>query len=327
MIDSDRLKLFHHAEAILRITLPEQLFSSPEECKNDYRALAFVWHPDKNKSKDATRVFAHINALYDQALDKIKKGLWVNLALPFKKQFKFELGEAFIGDDHVTYVVESRHSSYVDNFKKTLLKFKYGSDRMEKEVKRYLPIATTFSKQPDGSYVVTVPKTPDLIRLQDVLDFYKGSLDIKHVAWIESSLYNLCCYLNYAGLVHGDISLDNYFISPEHHSGALLGGWWYTTSVGSKLTSLPRRTFDLLPLDVKKDKRSSVSIDLELVRAVGRELSKTTLYGAPEPLLMWLRSVATDEPVTEYRDWKKTLEESFGARKFTKMALTSKEIY
>lgn len=336
---------------ILGFKEPEELFTTPDrdECKKFYYQLAMIWHPDKyrydvDKEAEAGVVFAHINGLYDRVLEKIANGTYErpgffkaelrrpyaaarDLSFNYKRRFKFELGETFIGEDHVTYILDARNEPYVTNYQKVTSTFKYGSDRMKKEVERYLPNGPLITKLADGRHVVSVPKNKDLFRLRDVLTFYKGTIDPKHVAWIESSLYNLCCYLNFTGLVHSDISLDTYFISPEYHSGALLGGWWYSTTKGNKLSVVPKRTFELLPSEVKIDKRSIVKIDLELVKAVGRELLDSELDKSPEPLRMWLKSISTDKPVDEYKDWKETLTQSFGARKFTKMEIKPEEIY
>ncbi len=326
MLTVDKTKLFHDGDKILSITQPESLFSSASECKNEYRLLATMWHPDRNKDVKASQIFSHINSLYELAVEKFNKGTWTNINFPFHRQFSFELGEAYIGDDHITYLVDVKHKEYVDNFSRTCKKFKFASDRMEKEVTRYLPLDVSVEKQ-DDKYRVTVPKARDLVRLRDVLDHFGGSLDPKHVAWIESSLYNLCCYLNFASLVHSDISLDTYFIAPESHSGALLGGWWYSTSFGSSLTSVPRRTFGLLPTEVLNTKRAHVSIDLELVRAVGRDLLRGDLSKAPDAMQTWLKSLAGDDPVIEYEQWGDVLKESFGARRFTPMNVSAIDIY
>lgn len=333
-------------ETILKITEPEELFPSSDaaECQKMFRAFALEWHPDKHlddkeDARQAQEVFSHINSLYDQVLEKIIRGTWSRpfffeaplrtgkkFSFSFKRKFPFELGMTYIGEDHVTYVVEAKNETFVRNYESATGRFTYGSDRMRAEVERYLP-NPTFERLADGRHIVAVPKTPDLLRLRDVLSFYKGMIDAKHVAWIGSSLHNLCCYFSYAGIVHNDISLDTYFISPQYHSGALLGGWWYAVPKGGKLSQVPRRTFDLLPSEVRIEKKATVKIDLELTRAIGRELLDHPLSTSPKPLQNWFKSISSEEPVEEYRKWKETLEESFGVRRFTKMDVTSEEVY
>ena len=59
-------------------------------------------------------------------------------------------------------------------------------------------------------------ETPDgkQWRVSDFGGHFGGSLDPKHVAWIVSGMLNICCFLRINHKVHGDISLDNYFVHP-----------------------------------------------------------------------------------------------------------------
>ena len=142
---------------------------------------------------------------------------------------------------------------------------------MKDEIKRFLPEIHSELVTADR-FVMVIKKTPDMLLLRDVITHFGGKLDPKHVAWVVSRIYNLTCYLKYAGIVHSGISLDSYFISPEFHSGALLGDWWYATETGKKLTALPGITASFCPNDVLKAKLADEKIDLEMTRVVGREL-------------------------------------------------------
>lgn len=318
------------ATDILSTVRPEDLFpGDPEKAKRRYRELALLWHPDRG-GNDA--VFAHLTSLYHSALERLSKGLWEGSAvLAFQgldgsartfaahASSPFELGQSIVGDDHVLYLLDS-------SFVRMAVKppsFAYASDRMREEISKCLPQQTRIIPLTDGRALVQIDKTPDLLRLRDVVT-HLGTLDPKHAAWIVSSLMNLACYLSYAGLVHHDISPDTYFISPKFHSGALLGGWWYVRQRGERVRTLPRRTFNLLPFKVRVTKQASSLTDLELIRATARECLSSP---APEPMRTWLEGVGVGSAVEQYREWAVVLERTFGPRRFVAMSINADAVY
>lgn len=333
------------AEQILAISRPADLFScDTAEAKKKYHALAKEWHPDVNNSFKADLVFSHIKKLYDKALEHIELAVWedsshvaittksgVKYSLPYQRKHDFELGVFYVGLVHVTYMIDAKHKALFDNFLKTIKTLKFSGDRMKEEFNRLLPHNYAPFEMKDGRFGLQIPKTPDMLLLKDVLEHY-GQMDPKHVAWIQSRLLNISCYLKYTDLAHNNIALDTCFISPEHHSVALLGGWWYTAPRGQILSQMPARTFNLLPWDVRSKKKASTKTDRELIRALGRELLGD-LHGikvhkeTPTEMLSWLRSVSTSDSIEEYGMWNQVLDKSFGKRKFTVMDLSSKDIY
>jgi hypothetical protein len=319
------------AATILAITQPEQLFPGDlAAAKKQYRTLSRQWHPDFGG--DAT-VFAHIAKLWKEAEAKLSAGRWNGSTLShfqsrsgetWSRQSRagapFSHGHSLLCDDSVIYIADATTDpTLLTNFH--TLNFTYASNRMREEFERYLPKSSTTWLH-DGSFYVEVAKTPDLLRLRDVVT-HLGPLDPRHTAWIVSSLLNLCCYLAFADLVHGDISPDTYFISPKHHSGALLGGWWYTTARGKPLTLLPRRTVSVLPFKSAVTKLASSQIDLELVRLTAREMSGPM----PEPMRTWLSEPGSGGAVEQYGQWGKVLEQTFGKRRFTPMVLDADVVY
>jgi len=342
---------FRHlsADEILSLTEPGELFTNDQDTiKAEYNELAKRWHPDHNgNSRESNLVMAHINMLYQKGLEMLRSGFWTGpgfIRLPgkngsryelgFRASHDFELGTMYIGDKIVAYLIYDTHRDLFDNARKVINGFRYASDTMRQEVSRYLPrIVSTFETK-DGRLGMVIEKTPDLILLRDVLGYYKGRLPDRHVAWIQSTLHNLACYLDYAKLSHNAISLDTYFISPKFHSGALLGGWWYAVSQGNKLLGVPATTFAVMPPAVKNKKVGSILTDLEMIRLVGRELlgdrTGTRLLdmnAAPRPMIDWLRGAPSTSAVEDYSRWKQVLTASFGPPKFVEMALTADMIY
>ena len=339
------------AQDILNIKDPGFLFTgNPDTLKTEYVDLAKQWHPDKNPSTEAVPVMQHINDLYKKAIEMLVVGSWVSkdqlqltektkvsIKYSYKKRHQFELGYLYINDHEVIYVIDKDNKDLFDNARKAISGFKFKSDRMKQEVKRYLPeIIRTFETL-EGQFIMEVRKTPDLLLLRDVLDYHtKNHIPDwdRHVAWIQSTLHNLVCYFEVTGITHNSISLDTYFISPEFHSGALLGGWWYSTEEGRKMIGVPARTFNLLPLKTKDSKEASIKTDLELLRSVGRELLGDSTgvrllknKVAPTPMINWLRSAPAKDAIKDYKLWQNILTDSFGPRKFVKLELTSEILY
>jgi hypothetical protein len=328
------------ADTILSMKRPEALFpNSVIDAKRIHRELGKRWHPDVCKDSQAGIVFDHVTKLYEQAMEKILGGYWgfagvetfsgrgKSFTVKYWRERRFELGRCLIASDEVVYVLDAVHVAFSKALSRSMAAFKYGTPEMKTEVLRYLPTEVTFAGQ-----VVRIRKQPELLSLRDVLDHYGASLPPKAAAWVISSLCSLCCFLEYAGLVHGDISPDTYFIDPTGHYGALLGGWWYSAPRGATLRHLPARTFRFLPWKVRTEKRASRLIDAELLLATGREIlgdidGKHLDRTIPVPMLAWLTTVATAGAVENYRSWGVAREKSFGPRQFTEMQLTEKMLY
>jgi len=245
------------------------------------------------------------------------------------KHYSFELGEMYINQENVVFSLNKDHYDLFDNAKKMINGLKYKSDSMEAEISKYLP-AVVLDFETETELVMIVKKPPDLILLKDVLAYFGGRLDPKHTAWILSSIYNILCYFKLEDIIHNDISLNTYFISPKFHSGAILGGWWYSSKTGAKLVAVPGRTYNLLPSDIKSSKISDSRVDLDLLRAVGRELLGDPTganIAAPEAMKVWLMGASSGDSFGEYSTWGSTvINESFGGRFFTDMELDPNKI-
>lgn len=325
-------------DELLQVRRPEQLYSGdPTEAKAQYHALAKSWHPDGNPNPAAGGVFAHITALYQQAVADIQAGTWGGAGLAqftdrrglihpvaYLRSRPMELGRQYVGTDHVTVVADAKHRALVANAVTMTAGFTYASDKMRSELHRFLPAGVQEVALTDGRVLLRTPKEPDQLSLRHVLEYYDGLMPPRHVAWVLSRLYSLGCYLAYAGIVHHDISLDSCFIAPKVHSVALLGGWYYARRAGAPLAQVPRRTFECLPWAARTARQALLLSDQELIRATGRELLGPD---GPPPMLQWLRSVARGSALTQFRDWTQVLATAFGPRRFVVMDLTARALY
>jgi hypothetical protein len=346
--------LDYSATQLLATAEPEVLFTTPDitVVHKEFLKLAAKWHPDICKDPKASDVLAHLNVLKQRAEEKLAKGFWQapnlltlklndgkhkpNLQVKYKKHHSFELGDFYICDNSVVYLLKTGSDDLVRGFLKSIENFKFASDRMKDEISRYLPQLGSIHhsiaalEATDGRKILVVKKNPDQILLRDLLTV--GSLDPRHVAWIISSLLNLACYLEYNQQTLNDISLDTVYIAPEHHSVALLGGWWYSVARGERLVAVPKRTLNLLPPKVLTTKKASRRTDLELIRAIFRELVGDkigigTLAGIPESMVEWGRFPSSGSAKDDYKYWMEVLKKAFGKRTFTKLNVTAEQIY
>lgn len=322
---------------ILHINQPEKLFTSSDVAtlKKEYRALALKYHPDHNKSSEASSVFEHINSLYQTALLKTKMGLWEgsgclhlnNKDIPYYKMKPTHIVTTYFCEESVVYLFKKEHRFLFEQAKKMIQKAALTiTKKVSQEFEKYLPKDVEFIDIPKGDFAIKIPKRKTAYSLKEILDYFGGELDPRHVAWILSSLYNINCFLEHQNIVHLDLSLENYFIDPTDHSGYLLGGFWFATSKGEKLKAVPKRTYEVVP---HLCKNPTNQISRELIRHIGRELlnnprwvkSKTTSAPRiPPALANWLSGTSTTaSAIEEFTKWDDCLLKSFGKRRFMEM--------
>lgn len=344
---------FAHLSAAAILALPaerpERLFTgSLEDVKQAWRQLAMRWHPDRSADPRAAEVFQHIGAMFEQAEERIRRGDWQGQGrlrlsaldgrtyeIAYLRRHRFELGNLYLAGSVAAFVVDLAHGDLVQRAEQAIRSLDYPTDKMRRQIAPHLPaypFAGAFRTA--DAWVVVMRKTPDLLLLRDVLDHFGGRLNPRHVAWVVSSLLNLCCYFRHAGIAHNALSLDTCFLSPPDHSVAVLGGWWYAARLGERMLAAPAGTLDWAPHDLMATQRADIRTDLELVRAIGRALlgdiggSRLEREGTPAAMAQWLRLPASDDPIDEYRTWRnQVLHDSFGARRFAELSLTQSDIY
>lgn len=349
------------AEQLLSANAPESLFSRDHyEAKQEYRNLARRWHPDHHRDEGgkASNVFSHIVELYRKAEEKRAKGTWnepyekIEQETPGLKKFaciktghvktveylsarRFELGCMYIGANSVVFEVENEFSDLFHNGRRKIRGLRFQDENMAVEMSNFLPqIEDIF--QTTSSQLLRIRKTPDQLLLADVLKYYATRIEpIEHVGWILNVLLHISCYLEWSGIAHNAISPETLFISPLRHSGMLLGGWWYAACCGEELKALPDRSLKFIPPDIIDNKIADTRADLELIKALGREIlgdvtgrSLEADASLPEILPEWLQLPSGENAVAEYREWKYTvLERCFGEPHFVPMDLNSKDLY
>ena len=307
--------------------------------KAEYRTLMKQYHPDVCKIQDADKIAAKINYLYVQAQRGLELGYWERsntlevhdtkgkkYTAKYLKNVAFELGEMYIADQSLTFIVEGTHKVFFDNAVSMIQSFKYANANMEDEMSRYIPKIRYSFQTRDGKYCLILAKAPDVFLLGDILTHYGGNIPDRHSAWIISRLQNLCCYFDYIGIAHNGLCIENCFIGPVQHSLALLGGWWYARPKGARLIGVPKSVYNIMPVKAKSDKISSVITDLEATKHIGlRIIGKGTT--PPKAMSDFLNSGSQPNASKEFARWHDTLDAAYGERKFVTMDVKKTDIY
>lgn len=316
------------ADQILAIPLnqPWKLFPDPFSFTSTLQKLRKVWHPDLNPDKVdlCGKVMAHINALcttWETDPSSRKAGA---LAIHSISGF----GKMEIWPDQVVFLNDLGANDLVRNGmdQASSQKFNWPDAVMKDRISPVLPV---FSQVPGG---LKTCKPESQLNLLDVVNAV-GPLPAVHVAWIISRLYNIGCFLQLQNRAHLDISLQSLFIDPEQHTAHLYGGWWYGKKFGEKALAAPQRTASLSS-DFAATGIPQPSILGNQIRAVGRECFKARSIPAlhyvkdlPKPMKAFLSKFGTEDLISEFAEWGKCLDESFGPRKFVKLDLFEKDIY
>jgi hypothetical protein len=326
---------------------PERLFGTPDAITTRFRALAASWHPDHTGADAQARdVFAHLVALRDSAREKLAKGIWQTPGV-FERRgndgllrrvrhlrdFDIGVGRAYLARTLLAAAFTPDFDDLAAKANTTIAAFRFRDENMRRAMAPRLPRLRAKFASPAGT-VLVIEKPEPMIRLRDLHAHFGGKVDPRHVAWIVSESLNLACWLEWAGLTHGEISLDSVFIDPASHSAAVLGGWWFAAPVDARITSLPARTLTVAPRPAMDAKRADHRTDLELIRLLARELlghETGTGFRADRRIHPavgeWLRLPAAATPRQDYADWQSVLKDSFGARRFTELPISASDIY
>ena len=329
---------------------PERFFAGPDAdaIKKVVRSLSMKWHTDRNDDPRAGDVFNRVQKLADAAADKIKLGTWeipgllrfsskdgAQFELKYASKLAIDVGTMYVGRNAVGFDISLDNLDLLENAERRIGGLTYANDAMRAEYARYFPAITKKVETGTGA-VLILSKTPDVLLLQDVLAHYNGKMPPRHAAWVISRLLNIACYLERQGQVaHNAIGPDTVFISPQHHSACLLGGWWFAAGLGEKLMAASQRMVLAAPQDVLQKKVGDGRTDMEMIKALGRELLGDSTgvrlandSAVPPALVDWLQLSTHQSAVATYREWQeRVLIDAFGARKFVEMNISHDTLY
>lgn len=315
--------------------------------KARFRELAKEWHPDHNKSKQASQVIDHLSALKEAAIRQVKAAAGafkttdrdylrpdgVTSRVKFLRAHSGDLGDVLVTPNSLVYEIRSDFKDVADAEVKAVAELKYADDPMRDEISRYMPTLKRALSLPDKE-ILFFNRPADTVLLADLVTYCGGKIPAVHVAWIVSSLMNLASYLCWSGVVHGAIGQQTVLICPEKHAVMLVGGWGYSTAAGARPKVLPVRTSSIVPRLGIPGEVTSAKVDLDLIKATAQEILGATggtglkmSPDVPSAMVEWLLMPSSDDTVREYQGWMDALEQSFGQRRFVDMSINPADIY
>ncbi|MBU9200202.1 hypothetical protein KTD31_02125 [Burkholderia multivorans] len=327
---------------------PEKLFSRPDTAKHDARVLFKAWHPDHCSDPRADEVFHRLRVLAEAAERKIEAGTWevpgllrvrstagAEFEVRYARKLALEVGTMYVSKTLVGFDIQTDNLDLLASAEAQWSALTYATPAMRAEFERYFPAVMKKVETATGAFLV-LRKDPGVLLLDDVLAYYKGAMPPRHVAWVISRLLNIACFLEVQGkLSHNAIGPDTVFISPAQHTAHLLGGWWFATGLGTRLTAASQRMVRCAPPDVLQKKVGDSRTDMEMIKALGRELLGDPTgvrlakdSAVPPALVTWLQLSTHQSAVATYKDWQeRVLIEAFGQRKFVPMDVTHDMLY
>jgi hypothetical protein len=302
------------------------------------RRLAGRWHPDHCTDPAATDVFARIQTERRRVtggatavFESTMAGDGKRWSMPYVGTYGDELGTTYIGRRTLLEVMPLDLADLADRAVTQTVRWNFASPAMEEQMRPCLPEVATLHRTADAMLVVR-PRHPDLLRLADVM-VHVGVVPAEHVAWIGSGLWNLACYLEYAGRAHPVIEATTVWIDVARHRVVLLGGWACAGAIGERWAALPSRSLvDVTPAWQRDPVQRSALGHIQIRRLLRELLGDVTAMGrapahAPEPLITFARNPAAGTAVEQYRSWQQALQATFGKPRFVAWDLPTHLIY
>lgn len=328
-------------DEILQMEEYAELFEpSVESIKEKYTELVKIYHPDTCSDYRAAEVFAHVTRLRDEAKKEFESGVWKKkgrigfemkrggwVSLEYSSEAEFELGRRFAGEDKLLYLIESDYLEYFENAVDRIGNMKFSDANMKEEFERFLPRMVRQGITKSGAGIIILMKDRDEYPLKDILEKLDNRMDAKHVAWVISRLCNICCYLQYAGIAHNGVTIDNLFINPKKHTISLQGGWWYAVKEDTKLIGTTAEVYEQMTDRCKSSKMAECRTDQEMVHEIAKILlnNKSLVFkpkdstDIPAAMATWIRNGSGGCAFEEFENWNKTLDDSWGKRRFVNL--------
>lgn len=322
------------AQQILAIppSRPDKLFGSGD-VDQLVKQFAKKWHPDLNPDPRASDVLAQITLLAANYHRHKQNGTLPGfvtirtsgkeLNFPILAERVISSGKLYISDHHIVQAFSPGDTDLATQALNVTKRFRYPSEiELKKTLSVGLPQDVHVFRSTDVTYLV-MKKTGEFIRLTDL----PAKLDLPHVAWVGSRMFNYASWLRFNDIRHYGITAESFYIEAKTHFGGLLGGWEF-----SGTTTLPPKAADPKVLsNIPGLKTADAdSAHSSQIRTILRNLlgHRTTIQlrqdtSVPKAMSDFLTTPPRSNAFEEYEEWYRCLEQSFGKRRFTVLNMKS----
>lgn len=333
---------------------PEDLFSSRDAVRDEFRDYAKLLHPDKNPNdKAAAEAFKTLNEFKELADLKLGQGTWGNksaitkpIKLATKKASYVITGVCAQGDycqvyegtsdvkDSPNVVVKvvrnPANNDLLANEAKQLHFMHTASPMKGKATMKHVPILVdsfVLNQGKANKQIVVLQKLDGYVSLADVLKAYPNGLDLGDVAWIFNRLLGALMTVHQAGLVHAAVIPPHFMIHPASHNGVLIDWSYCVASEGTVKAVSPMWT-TYYPDEVLEKRRVSPGTDLFMaanlfVHLVGGDwVGRKLPAKIPKPIqglirACWLSQRHRSSDAFElFEDFRRALQDIYGKPKF-----------
>ncbi len=222
--------------------------------------------------------------------------------------------EIYTARRNIAFHFKAGDQAKAERFRKTVSLIDYPSADT-KHLANFFPNIIGGFTLSDGSSLLVISKDED----EYPLCLFSG-LDGRHAAWIISRIENLCCVLEYNGIVHPQINPAALYINPYLHQANLYGGWWLAGRKNSmsadgkmflkmqdNLTGLRNTAANVLGFEKASDVCENMKI--------------------PKALSDFIRSAPCEDAYDDFSYWDKMLIRAYGERKFIEFETDDEQIY
>jgi serine/threonine protein kinase len=332
----------------------EDVFSSADAAKDEFREYAKLLHPDKNPGdKPAEEGFKLLNERWEEAEKKIAAGTWGDksaISKPIKlatKKANYTITSVLAQGDFcqiydatsdvkdaetvVVKVVRSpANNDLLANEAKQLNYMHTDSPMKTKPVMKHVPKLVDSFVLNQGSankQVVVLRKLEDHVSLGDVLKAYPDGLELADAAWMFNRLLGALLAVHQSKLVHAAVLPPHFMIHPPSHNGVLID-WSYCVPVGGTVKAISPGWKTFYPDEIMEKRPVTYGTDLYMAANVfvalvgGDWVNRKLPAKLPKAIAgliraCWLGQRHRSNDVFElFEDFRKALQDTFGKPKF-----------
>ncbi len=222
--------------------------------------------------------------------------------------------EVFTARRSIAFLFSESERYKAEKFRKNVSMLDYPSADT-KHLSNFFPNIIGGFDLNNGGRLLVISKDEDEYPLR----LFSG-LDGRHAAWIISRMENLCCVLEFSGLVHSALGIDTLYINPYLHQANLYGGWWMAGRQNS--FSADRKMI----LTDKTDLSALRTAAANVLGFVSRK-DVSSCDSIPQALKDFIVEEPYGDAYDDFGYWDKMLIKAYGERKFIDFNTDDEKVY